>query len=168
MLAAAAVGLGALGIVVEVTLRCVPTFLLRAEEGSATLPEVLESWPDWTAESDHVDLHWFPQTEWVLTKRNHRIDGPPEPLSGWPRLVDDELLANGLLGLINEIGTRRPGCQPRINQLAGQALTPRASPTIPPRSSCLRDGSGSWAGPVHRASHSFVRAPAGAAGGGRA
>ena len=125
LLSAAAVGLGALGIVIEVTLQCVPTFLLRAEEGSATLAEVLEQWPVWTAESDHVDLHWFPHTEWVLTKRNHLVDGPPEPLSRWRRLVDDEVLANGLLGLINEIGARRPGLQPRINQLAGRALSPR-------------------------------------------
>jgi FAD-linked oxidoreductase len=125
LLAAAAVGLGALGIVVEVTLQCVPTFLLRAEEGTATLPEVLEQWPTWTADNDHVDLHWFPHTDWVLTKRNNRVDGPPAPLSGWRRLVDDELLSNGLLGLINEIGTRRPAWQPRINELAGQSLSPR-------------------------------------------
>ena len=125
LLAAAAVGLGALGIVVEVTLQCVPTFLLRAEEGTATLPEMLEQWPTWTADNDHVDLHWFPHTDWVLTKRNNRVDGPPAPLSGWRRLVDDELLSNGLLGLINEIGTRRPAWQPRINELAGQSLTPR-------------------------------------------
>jgi L-gulonolactone oxidase len=125
LVAAATVGLGALGIVVEVTLQCVPTFLLRADEGSATLAEVLEQWPSWTAENDHVDLHWFPHTEWVLTKRHNLVDGPPAPLSGWRRLVDDELLANGVLGLINEIGTRRPAWQPRINQLAGQALGPR-------------------------------------------
>ena len=125
LLAAAAVGLGALGIVVEVTLQCVPTFLLRAEEATATLPEVLEQWPTWTADNDHVDLHWFPHTNWVLTKRNNRVDGPPAPLSGWRRLVDDELLSNGLLGLINEIGTRRPAWQPRINELAGQSLSPR-------------------------------------------
>ncbi len=125
VLAAAAVGLGALGIVVEVTLQCVPTFLLRAEEGSATLAEVLEQWSTWTAENDHVDLHWFPHTDWVLTKRNNRTDGPPAPLPVWRRLVDDELLSNGLLGLINEIGTRRPAWQPRINELAGETLGPR-------------------------------------------
>jgi L-gulono-1,4-lactone dehydrogenase len=125
LLAAAAVGLGALGIITEVTLQCVPTFLLRAAEGSASLPEVLERWSVWTAENDHVDLHWFPHTDCVLTKRNNVVDGPPEPLSTWRRLVDDELLANGLLGLINEIGTRRPAWQPRINAIAGQTLSRR-------------------------------------------
>ncbi len=125
LLAAVAVGLGALGIVVEVTLQCVPTFFLRAEEGSASLDEVLEEWPSWTAGNDHVDLHWFPHTEWVLTKRNNRVDGPPAPLSGWRRLVDDELLANGALALMNELGTRRPDWQPRINEIAGQTLSPR-------------------------------------------
>jgi len=46
-------------------------------------------------------------------------------LSGWRRLVDDELLANGVLGLINEVGTRRPAWQSRINELAGRTLSPR-------------------------------------------
>ena len=45
---------------------------------------------------------------------------PPAPLSGWRRLVDDELLANGLLGLINEVGTRRPAWRPRINEFGGK------------------------------------------------
>ncbi len=125
LLAGSVVGLGALGIVVEVTLQCVPTFLLRAEEGSATLDEVLDRWPDWTATHDHVDLHWFPHTSWVLTKRNDRVDGPPAPLSTWRRLVDDELLANGALGLMNALGTRRPDWQPRINEIAGRTLSPR-------------------------------------------
>lgn len=125
LLAAAALGLGALGVIVEVVLQAVPSFLLRAEEGSATLPEVLASWTDWTAANDHVDLHWFPHTDWVLTKRNNRTDGPPQPTSTWRYLVDDELLANGVLGLINEVGTRWPRLQPRINQLAGRALSPR-------------------------------------------
>ena len=125
MLAAAAVGLGALGVITEVTLQAVPAFLLRAEEGSAPLSEVLERWPDWTAENDHVDLHWFPHTDFVLTKRNNRTDGPPEPTPLWRSLLDDELLANGVLGLINEVATRWPRRQPGINQLAGQALGPR-------------------------------------------
>lgn len=125
LLAAAALGLGALGVIVDVTLQAVPAFLLRADEGTARLPEVLESWTDWTAANDHVDLHWFPHTDWVLTKRNNRTDGPPQPTPLWRRLVDDELLANGALGLINELGTRWPRLQTRINQLAGQALSPR-------------------------------------------
>lgn len=125
LLAASAVGLGALGVIVEVTLQAVPAFLLRADEGSARLPEVLEQWPDWTDHNDHVDLHWFPHTDWVLTKRNNRTDDPPRPISTWRYLVDDELLSNGVLGLINEVGTRVPRLQQRINRLAGQTLSPR-------------------------------------------
>lgn len=125
LVAAASVGLGALGVIAEVTLQAVPAFLLRADEGSTTLPEVLDHWDAWSSENDHLDLHWFPHTDWVLTKRNNRNDGPPRPRSTLRYLVDDELVANGVLGLINEMGTRRPGWQPRINQLAGQALSPR-------------------------------------------
>ena len=48
----------------------------------ATLPEVLESWPDWTADERPRRPALVPQTQWVLTKRDHRIDGPARPLSG--------------------------------------------------------------------------------------
>lgn len=126
LVTAASVGLGALGVVVEVTLQTVPAFLLRADEGSTVFSEVLERWPAWTAENDHVDLHWFPHTDWVLTKRNNRTDGPPAPPPAWRRLLDDEVLANGALGLMNELGTRRPDWQARINDVAGRTLSPRS------------------------------------------
>ena len=54
---AARVGLGALGVITEVTLQCVPTFRLQAVEGPARLENVLDGFEDMITENDHVEFY---------------------------------------------------------------------------------------------------------------
>jgi FAD/FMN-containing dehydrogenase len=121
------VSLGALGIVTEVTLQCVPAFLLHAREEPMPLPEVLERLPELVDDNDHFEFYWFPHTEKALVKRNNRVtDGTPrDPVSRLRHLYEDELLSNGLFGLVNEIGARRRSVVPRLNAIAGSALSAR-------------------------------------------
>jgi len=125
--AAARIGLGALGVITELTLQCVPAFRLRAVEGPRRLDEVLDSFNDLIAENDHVDCHWFPHTDHTLIKRNNRVphDHVAQPLPRWRYLLDDELLSNGVFEGINRVGWLRPSLIPRINQLSSRALAPR-------------------------------------------
>ena len=60
--AAARIGLGALGVISEITLQCVSSFRLRAMEGPARLADILDGFGALLAENDHVDIHWFPHT----------------------------------------------------------------------------------------------------------
>src|SRR5690606_3912232 len=69
LLPGVALGLGALGIIVEVTLQCVPAFVLHAVDEPAPLEDVLASLPERVAASDHFEFYWFPHTEVALTKR---------------------------------------------------------------------------------------------------
>ena len=55
--AAARVGLGALGVLVEVTLRCVDAFVLRAHERPAPLAEVLADLPGLIGGNDHFEFY---------------------------------------------------------------------------------------------------------------
>ena len=64
--AAARVGLGALGVLTEVTLACVDAFTLRADERPVRLAEVLAALPEHIAANDHVEFYWFPYTDRVL------------------------------------------------------------------------------------------------------
>lgn len=150
---AARLGLGAVGIVLAVTLRTVPAFRLTAREAPQPLDEVLErlDGPGNLVDAhDHFELYWFPHTRRTLTKRNDRAeplstDGAPDrgpdrarDQSGptawetarrmWStgrRWVDDELLSNGLFWATNELATLVPGLTPRINAVASRALAPR-------------------------------------------
>ncbi|WP_300402553.1 D-arabinono-1,4-lactone oxidase [uncultured Nocardioides sp.] len=121
------VSLGALGIVTEVTLQCVPAFLLHAREEPMPLPEVLERLPELVGGNDHCEFYWFPHTEKALLKRNNRVPAgtEPAPIGRIRSLVDDELLSNGAFEVLNRVAHARPSLVPRINAFSGSALSAR-------------------------------------------
>lgn len=131
---AARLGLGAVGIVLAVTLRTVPAFRLTAREEPQPLDAVLEQLDgpgNLVDAHDHLELYWFPHTRRALTKRNDRAGPAEEPRATrrlWGagrRWVDDELLSNGVFWLTNELATLAPSLTPRINAVASRALAPR-------------------------------------------
>ena len=85
LFAAARIGLGALGVITEMTLQCVPSFKLHAAEGPAPLDEVLDSFDVMVAENDHFDFYWFPHTERAVIKCNNRV--PQDYLGRWPSRI---------------------------------------------------------------------------------
>ncbi len=74
LLRVARVGLGALGILTEVTLRCVPAFNLHAVETIEPLADVLADFESVMRSTDHVEFYWFPGRRRVQLKRNTRTD----------------------------------------------------------------------------------------------
>lgn len=124
LFAAARVGLGALGLISTVTFRVEPAFTLHADESPQPLDEVLDGFPDLVARNEHVEFYWFPHTTTALVKRNHRVVAPRRPL-GWRRLVDDELVANGLFGLTCRLCRAAPELTPSVNRLAALLLGSR-------------------------------------------
>ena len=121
------VGLGALGVLTEITLQCVPQFALHAVEAPAPFAQVLEEWDARCASADHFEFYWFPGTDVASTKTNTRLPGdvplaPVPRLSGW---VDDELLANGLYRAICAVGTRARSVVPVANKIASRLMARR-------------------------------------------
>jgi len=125
--AAARVGLGALGVVTEVELQCVPAFRLHAKEFGADLRDVLDRLEQDVAGHDHVDMHWFPLTDRVLVKHNNRVadDAPGRPLPAWRSRIDDDLLSNRLYELTNRAATRWPRIVPPLNAVSARLLGAR-------------------------------------------
>jgi FAD-linked oxidoreductase len=121
---AARVGLGALGVVTEVELQCVPAFRLHAKEFVADLFEVLDRIQEDVDVHDHVDMHWFPLTDRVLVKHNDRVDAdhPGGPLPRWRATLDDDLLSNRLFELTNRGASRWPSMVPRLNAVSSRLL----------------------------------------------
>ena len=133
LFAAARVGLGALGVVATVTLRCVPAFYLAADEKPVPLPEVLESFDSLAAENDHFEFYWFPYGRKALVKRNNRITGGhrrpvdvPPPMSPWRRLVEFELMENAAFGALCRAGRTAPRLIPSLNRFSSAALSKRS------------------------------------------
>ncbi|MEV5572797.1 D-arabinono-1,4-lactone oxidase [Spirillospora sp. NPDC052269] len=122
---AARASVGALGIITAITWKTVPAFLLRAQEQPMKWDEVLSRIDEFDAANEHFEFYWFPHTEGCLTKRNNRVDGPPEPLSRFKGWLDDEFMSNSLFEVINKITHAAPMITPSINQLSARALGAR-------------------------------------------
>ena len=149
---AARVGLGAFGVLTEVTVQCVPAFLLAAEEHPEPLDAVLDGFAERMTAADHVEFYWFPHTDTALVKANRRLplDADRRPVPRWRSLVDDELLRNGALAGTCLAGAVAADCGP-----AGSIGLPRIwsptgrTPTCRTGCSPHRGGSGSarWSTP---------------------
>jgi L-gulonolactone oxidase len=57
---AARVGVGALGVLTEVTLQCVDAFTLRADERPGLLRDAFGDLESLIASNDHFEMYWFP------------------------------------------------------------------------------------------------------------
>ncbi|WFE95953.1 D-arabinono-1,4-lactone oxidase [Micromonospora sp. WMMD987] len=123
--AAARVGLGALGVIVDVTLRCVEAFTLRAHERPAPLDEVLDDLPGLVGRHDHVEFYWFPYTDRVQLKTNDRVPADDRPLPRWRGWLDDDLLANRVFAGACRLGRAVPTLAPAISAVSARALTER-------------------------------------------
>ncbi len=113
---AARVGLGALGVVSAITLRCVPLFTVRRVDEPRPLRETLDRLDEHADAHDHFELYVFPYTDKALCRFSERIDAPPEPESEWRLLVQERLLENAVLGAAARTGRLAPTLIPRLNR----------------------------------------------------
>ncbi|GAB3645329.1 D-arabinono-1,4-lactone oxidase [Streptomyces sparsus] len=131
VLAGARVGLGALGVITELTFAVEPMFWLHAREEPMRFAEVVSRFEEFTAENEHFEFYWFPHTDTCHTKRNNRSAGPARPLPpvrGW---VDDELVANGVFQAACSLGRALPSVVPTVARLSGRVLSDRSYTDIP-------------------------------------
>ena len=122
LLPAVALGLGALGILVDVTIQCVPAFVLEAVERPEPLDSVVDDVVSRADAVDHFEFYWFPHTDTALTKTNTRLPAgsPTKPLSAALRLVDDVLVGNVVHQSVCSAGRAAPGLVPGINRLSAK------------------------------------------------
>jgi len=122
---AARVGVGALGILTEVTLRCVDAFILRAEEGLGRIDEVFAGLAEHIDGNDHFEMYWFPYTDRLQTKANNRVPADDRPLNRFRGWLDDSFLSNTVFGAACRVGRRFPGTVRTITAIEARALSPR-------------------------------------------
>lgn len=118
---AARVGVGALGVVCEVTLRAVPAFGLEGVDTGEPLEDVLASLDDRVAANDHFEFYCFPHAATALTRTNNRAELPARIRGTRRAALETELLANGAFGLSCRLGRARPSLIPALNRLVSRA-----------------------------------------------
>ncbi|NHN55252.1 FAD-binding protein [Calidifontibacter sp. DB0510] len=124
----AALTLGALGVLTAIEFQCVPSYLLTSVEKPMELAEVLGGLDDLVDSHDHFEFFWFPASRRVLAKLNERHTdlARRDPLPGWKARLDDDLIANRLFGVVNELTTRVPRLSAPLNRVSTMALSGRS------------------------------------------
>jgi L-gulono-1,4-lactone dehydrogenase len=114
---AARVGVGSLGVIAAVTLRCVPAFTLRGVDRPAPLEQTLARLEELGERHDHFELFVFPHTRTALTRANDRVQEPPRPRSRVRAYAQDVLLTNHAFHAFCLAGRAAPPLIPAINRL---------------------------------------------------
>ncbi|HEY1486110.1 MAG TPA: D-arabinono-1,4-lactone oxidase, partial [Micromonosporaceae bacterium] len=122
---AARVGIGALGVITEVTLQVVDAFTLRADERPAKIGDIFGDLDRHIAENDHFEMYWFPYTDLLQVKRNNRVPVADLPLSRFRGFIDDDFLPNTVFGGACRLGRAVPSLVPGISKAAARALSAR-------------------------------------------
>jgi L-gulonolactone oxidase len=120
LLRAARVGIGALGAISAVTLRCVPAFTLDRVDSPQPREEVLDSFQERAAAHDHFELFTFPYADSALVLERNRTDAPPKPRGRVGAFLNDVVLENWALDAISATGKAFPAAIPRLSRLAAR------------------------------------------------
>lgn len=120
LLRAARVGIGALGAISAVTLRCVPAFTLHRVDTPRPIEEVLDTFQERAGANDHYEFFTFPYADSALVLERNRTDEPPRPRGRTAAYLNDIVLENWALEALSATGKRFPGSIPRLARLAAR------------------------------------------------
>lgn len=119
---AAQVSLGALGIITEVTLQCVPSYKLLIRNSKEALSQVLSSIAQRNQENRNFEYYWFPYTEttWVKTT-NIAAGGEPDKDNVF-NYLSELLLENYTFKALCEFARLFPSQNKRVSSIVANAV----------------------------------------------
>jgi len=120
LLRAARVGVGALGAISAVTLRCVPAFTLLRVDAPHPREEVLDSFAERADAHEHFELFTFPYSDLALVLERNRTEEPPRPRGRAAAYLNDVVLENWALEALAATGKAIPRLIPSLSRLAGR------------------------------------------------
>ncbi len=118
LLRAARVGVGALGAICSVTIRCVPAFTLHRVDTPLPRDEVLDSFQERAEAHEHFELFTFPYADSALVLERNRTDEPARPRGRTAAFLNDIVLENWALEAISATGKAMPRAIPSLSRLA--------------------------------------------------
>jgi L-gulonolactone oxidase len=123
LLRAARVGVGALGAISAVTLRCVPAFTLDRVDTPRPREQVLDCFQESADANDHFELFTFPYADSALVLERNRTEAPPRPRGKVAAHVNDVVLENWALEALSATGKRFPKAIPSLSRLAARVAS---------------------------------------------
>ena len=118
---AAQVSLGALGIITQITLQCVPAYKLELLNKKESLTEVINTFPERIAKHRNFEFYWFPKTETAWTKTSNIANGQPDRV-GVLNYLTEYFLENYIFKLLCEMAHTFPSQNERVSRISAASI----------------------------------------------
>ena len=121
---AARLGLGSIGVVLEVTLQCVPAYRLELVESTEPLGPTVRSFLAESSRVDHHEFFWFPRTDRATVRSMSRLpaDAPRHRPARPLELLQQEVLGNGAWELLCRSAALVPPLSRPVAEIASQVF----------------------------------------------
>jgi FAD-linked oxidoreductase len=119
---AAQTSLGALAIIVKVTLRTVPAQKLHYKGYRERLSTVLTHLERYKQENSHFEFFWFPNTEWAQVKFINKTGDTPVRKPSIVRTLNQMVLENWSYWMISEMCRLRPAFSRTASKISAAGL----------------------------------------------
>lgn len=125
-LAGVKVGLGALGIITELTLRCEPLATLEETAERVPIDRAIGELEALAASAEYVKIWWLPPLPYANVYRCARADRAPPAARPLARWVDEAVINRIVFTALLRVGRRFPQATAAINRAVGATyLRPR-------------------------------------------
>jgi FAD-linked oxidoreductase len=118
----AQVSLGALGIIVSVTLRLIPAYALKIDIKKKPLTECLANLNSYNRDNRHFEFHFLPYTDTVQAKFTNLSNEKPAG-KNLVRLFNEYALENGALWLLSAFNRQFPQMSERVCKTMAALVT---------------------------------------------
>ncbi len=117
---AAQVSLGALGVITEFKLKCLPKYVLQLRNVKNTVKDCMSRLEENKKQHRNYEFYYFPYTETVQEKISNVTDGEAKE-GGMLQYLNDIILENGAFKLFSEVSRIFPSSSRAISKLTGKA-----------------------------------------------
>lgn len=120
---AAQVSLGALGIITEITIQCVPAYRLALQNLQEPLDLVLRELPARYRNNRNFEFYWFPYTDKAWTKSSNMVTDQADKVN-WLNYLVEYGLENYAFKLLCELAYYVPTLTEKIARFSASAIAP--------------------------------------------
>ncbi len=119
---AAQVSLGALGIITEITLQCIPAYRLKLSNRKEDLHTVINSFTERITNNRNFEFYWFPKSNTAWTKTSNLVQDEPDKV-GVLNYLTEYVLENYAYQVICETARTIPALSDRLSRFSAALVS---------------------------------------------
>ncbi|MEM7345023.1 MAG: D-arabinono-1,4-lactone oxidase [Chloroflexota bacterium] len=110
---AAQISVGALGIITEITLRCLPAYTLHLQWSKGSLTDCLENYERYWDDNRHFEFFWIPHTDTIMRKSMNFTEADPRK-NNFLKYFQENVIENAALWVLMEASRLFPKRSPTV------------------------------------------------------